>query len=301
MTNQVVPQNQKQAIATICQGIEVMHPSFVSDLKDSGIDPKRFISVAKIMIQTHPQAERLEKANRLSIYNAVRKAAQDGLMIDGKEAALVVYKETAQYQPMIKGIIKLMKQSGEVKDVGAEVVYQNDKFTYRPAIDDMPIHEADWFSEDRGEPIGVWAFVKLTNGENRIAMLTRERVGRIASRSHKAQNYKAGEGLDWEEFWKKAAIRNVAKFAPMTPKLEATFASADEEFDYTSDNITVDNKPTKVMPKETRAAAAVKAKAQENKPEEEASQEPAEANGDIVDAQYSEVSEDDEEYGAPPV
>ena len=80
---------------------------------------------------------------------------------------------------------------------------------FKAGKDKMPDHEADWFGA-RGEPIGAWAFVKLKNGETKVAMLTKDRIDRIATRSKQAGNYSPKTGKDWEEFWKKAAIRNVS-------------------------------------------------------------------------------------------
>jgi hypothetical protein len=42
------------------------------------------------------------------------KLAQDGLLPDGREAAVVMFGNKAQAMPMIAGILKKVRQSGEV-------------------------------------------------------------------------------------------------------------------------------------------------------------------------------------------
>lgn len=271
---------QLTPIGQICQALDQMEGSFVQTLQGTGINPQRFLITAKTAIQTHQQKDKLEKADRGSLYLAIKKAASDGLMPDGREAALVIYNTkvgekwvaTVQYQPMVQGLVKLARNSGEIESIGAYVVYSADKFSYRAGVDKIPQHDAAWFGV-RGEPIGVWAFVKLKSGEYLDpVMLTKERLDRIAMRSKQAQNYDIKEGKDWEEFWKKAAIRNILKYAPRSTHLEQAMTEIDKEFDFTSEDVhlntgapalpaaqaAVDDAAPKT---ETRAAKAVKEKA----------------------------------------
>ena len=67
-----------------------------------GIDPKRFMRTAVNAIATHPQSDKLLKANRDSLFTACQKAAADGLIIDGKESTLVVFSNSVQYMPMVQ-------------------------------------------------------------------------------------------------------------------------------------------------------------------------------------------------------
>lgn len=256
---------QLTTIGQICQTIDKMEGSLNENLQGTGISVKRFLATAKTAVQTHADKDRLASADRNSLYLAIKKSATDGLMPDNREAALVVYGNQVQYQPMVQGLVKLARQSGEIESLGAYVVYSEDSFTYRVGIDTLPLHEAGgdkgWFSANRGEPIGVWAYVKLKTGDYlEPVMLTKERVDRIAKRSKQAKNYDPKQGLDWEEFWKKAAIRNILKYAPKSTQLEKAMATMDDEFDAESEDIYLNTapEPVKEPEKETRAAKAVK-------------------------------------------
>lgn len=302
------PSKELTPIGQICKALDHMEGSLAESLKGTGISTGRFVATAKTAIQTHAQKDKLEKADRNSLYLAVKRAATDGLMPDGQEAALVIYntkttvngKEqwlaTVQYQPMVRGIVKLMRNSGEIDDVDAFVVHKNDKFSFKAGRDKMPEHDADWFG-DRGEPIGAWAFVKLKNGEVRVTMLTKERILRIATRSKQAGNYSTSEGKDWEEFWKKAAIRNVSKLAPRSSQLDAALKEADKEFDFDADDIHLNAAPVNPIsdkPKtETKAAAVIKGKAAEKAPEEKAPAQDPSAPPPVVDAEFQEYSEEE--------
>lgn len=297
------------AIGQICKALDQMQESLAENLKDTGVSVGRFLITAKTAIQTHGDKDGLEQADRASLYLAIQKAAGDGLMPDGREAALVVYntkqkdgswKKTVNYQPMVQGLVKLARNSGEIESIGAYIVYSGDKFSYRAGIDDVPQHDADWFG-DRGDPIGVWAFIKLKSGEYLDpVMLTKERIDRIATRSKIAKNYSIKEGKDWEEFWKKAAIRNVLKYAPRSTALDKTLEEDNNEFDMSSDNIytpATDPTPAIEKPKkETRAAAKVKAhsKAKDEAKPEEPKDNPYD-QGETIEGKATEVKEGSDE------
>ncbi len=277
----------------MCKALDKMEGSLNQTLSGTGITVKRFLATAKTAIQTHGDQAKLESADRSSLYLAIQKAASDGLMPDGREAALVVYNSKrgdgvwtskVQYQPMVQGLVKLARKSGEIEKIAAFVVYEKDAFRFRVGIDDVPQHSAPedgdgnhlWFS-DRGKPIGVWAFVKLKSGEYiDPVMLPKERIDRIATRSKISGNYSPDGGVDkygkpigpdWEEWWKKAAIRNILKYAPKSTSLEQATNEMDKEFDFGEGVGNPDPdpiNPINTKPKtESKAASTVKAKKKE--------------------------------------
>jgi len=270
---------QLTVMGQICKAIDVMAPSLASDLKGTGISPERFVTTAKTAIQTHVQKDRLEKADRNSLYLAIKKSASDGLMPDNREAALVVYGDQVQYQPMVQGLVKMARQSGEIESINSEVVYENDEFYLNYDFDGVKFkHSPDWKSE-RGKPCLVWASVKLKSGEIIARAYPKERIMQIATRSKQSGNYNPETGKDWEEFWRKAAIRNILKYAPKSTQLDAILEQHDIEFQEQKESETKKEQEVKPETKETRAKSAIVK--EEKEPE-------------IIDAEY--VSE---EYEAP--
>ena len=123
------------------------------------MDVNKFISVAKLTLNKNP---RLLQADKTSLMQTFMKAAQDGLYLDGKEAAAVQYGQSVQYIPMVEGIIKVLHNSGLIKTISAEVVYENDLFDYElgtaPKITHKPL-----IVGDRGKPMCVYAVAITTN------------------------------------------------------------------------------------------------------------------------------------------
>src|SRR5271154_2351552 len=91
------------------------------------IPPEKFRRVVITAVNLNPD---LLKADRRSLFTACVRAAADGLYPDGREAALVMFGNSATYMPMIHGIRKRMRNTGEVTSAEAEVVYERDFFDY---------------------------------------------------------------------------------------------------------------------------------------------------------------------------
>ena len=83
--------------------IEKMSPKFMEALPKH-MEVNKFISVLKLTLNKNP---RLVQADQNSLMQTFMKAAQDGLYLDGKEAAAVQYGQSVQYIPMLAGVIKV--------------------------------------------------------------------------------------------------------------------------------------------------------------------------------------------------
>jgi len=249
--------NQQIAVLKdICGTLDKMDGAVKSALPP-GMDVARFISTAKNAIQTHPQADKLASADKRTLFASCLKAASDGLVLDGREAALVVFANQVTYMPMTQGLVKLARNSGEIANITAEVVYANDEFTFRIG-DDLPTHTPDWFG-DRGQAVGVWAAVKLTSGEYIVRIIKEAQILKIASKTKNAIQYDQKTGLYFEEFWRKTAIKNVLKYAPKSTYLESAL---DSDNDAQGFNFKDDHETAAPKKEATRAASIIKSKMQ---------------------------------------
>lgn len=244
-------------IGQICTALDQMGRSLDESLKGTGISTDRFLATAKTAVQTHMDKDRLASADRQSLYLAIKKSAGDGLMPDGREAALVVYGNQVQYQPMVQGLVKLARNSGEIESINAEVVYENDEFELSYEIDGVRFKHSPKWTSDRGQPVLVWATVKLKSGEVIARAYPRKRIDQIAARSKMSGNYDPSKGKDWEEFWRKAAIRNILKYAPKSTAIDKALDAMDKEFE-SSEPIEQQQPNQETPKKQTRAAQVVK-------------------------------------------
>lgn len=191
------------------------------------IDADKFIRVAQTAILTNPKVLNLERA---SLYKSCLQAAQDGLLPDGKESALVPFGQVCTFMPMVSGILKKMRNSGEVAGITAQLVYANDFFEYSVDCDGENLtFKPDMFS-DRGELKGVFAQAKLKDGTVYIEVMNMKDIEAIKGASRGAK-YGPWNGPFASEMMKKSAIRRLAKRLPMSTDVEQTIERDNQYYD----------------------------------------------------------------------
>lgn len=192
---------------------------------------ERFQRVAITAINNNPDIALCERA---SIYNAFMRAAQDGLLPDGREAAIVKFNSKngppkAQYMPMVFGILKKVRNSGELKSMVSECIHKND--TFARWIDERGEHmrhEPLTFG-DRGEIIGVYALAMTKDEGIYIEVMTKAQVEEVRAVSRAAHD---GPWVKWwDQMAKKTAIRRLSKRLPMSSDLDDLIRQDDELYD----------------------------------------------------------------------
>lgn len=212
--------------------IQIMKPQLKAALPPH-IDVDKFARVVMTAIVTTPD---LAKAQRQSFFGACLKAAADGLIPDGKEAALVTFKNgktgeiNVTYMPMLGGILKKVRNSGELSSITANIVHKNDKFVWFIDADGEHIQHNPIVFGDRGEPIGVYALAKTKDGGLYIEILDKKQIEAVRQ-SSKSKDYGPWAGPFVEEMWKKTAIRRLSKRLPMSTDLEQTIQRDDDLYE----------------------------------------------------------------------
>ena len=130
------------------------------------IPVERFARTIVTAVQMEPK---LLAADRRSLVAACMKAAQDGLLLDGREAGLSLYNDrasncqTVAYMPMVNGILKKIRQSGEISSIRAHVVYEGDEFDFELGDDERISHKPKL--AEQGQPIAAYAIAKFKDGD----------------------------------------------------------------------------------------------------------------------------------------
>jgi len=208
-------------VAVIRQNLEVMAPQFKAALP-AHVTVEKFSRVAMTAIQNNPQ---LQNADRASLFGAVVKLAQDGLLPDGREAALVMFGNKAQAMPMIAGVLKKIRQSGEVSKVSAQVVHENDHFVVNYGFDEDVQHSPPPLDRPRGNAIGAYATAILKDGSRMLEVMSLEEIEKVRNVSRAAKN---GPWVQWwGEMARKTVMRRLSKRLPMSTDLEEQVFSQD--------------------------------------------------------------------------
>lgn len=213
------------AVATLKSQVKDMRAKF-AEVLPKDIDPDKFVNVVLSAIATNPD---LQNADTSSFLVASMKCASDGLIPDGREAALVVQSDRkVRYMPMVAGLLKKCRNSGDIKSIGANVVYERDEWEY--FIDDEGPHfkHRPMIDGDRGKARCAYAYCKTNDGGMYVEVLTLSDITKIQACSR-------GKGpwaTWWEEMAKKSAIRRLSKRIPMSTEARAVVERDDDMYDF---------------------------------------------------------------------
>jgi recombination protein RecT len=210
----------------------------------SHISEDKFIRVTLTVVQQSPGLLDAQKVDRRSLFGALMKAAQDGLLPDGREGAIVPYKGKAQWQPMVAGIMTKVRRSGEIASWEVAAVYEKDTFE-RLLGDDQRIYHKPYEEGDPGKVIGAYSIVTFKDGTKSRDYMPRWRIEKA-----RAQGM-AKDSLMWSQFYDEGAIKTVikhhAKRLPMSTDVEAIFAN-DESMQHVETEREIRSEPTSQQP-----------------------------------------------------
>lgn len=219
-TTPAVRQDATPAARTLAQDIatQLSDDDFRAQLAASlpeGITVEKFASVTLTAlmddaVRQSDESKRLIACDRLSLFQAVIKCAQDGLLPDGREAALVKRGKTAVYQPMVGGFRKIAGQHGWT--IRSEAVYANDEFDFTtepPTIAHRPVRPG----EERGQIVAAYAVARHRDGRREQVVMPQEDIAKRRAQATTDQVW-----AKWPaEMSEKTVVRDLFAELPLDP------------------------------------------------------------------------------------
>jgi len=241
------------------------------------LSPERFMRIALTAVNKNPK---LLKCTKESLLGCLLDCSQLGLEPDGRKAHLIPYESKKQnnyYCTLIidyKGLVDLARRSGEIADIHADVVYQNDVFSYEYGNNGSLIHKPTLVN--RGDVVGAYSFVRLKDGAVSYEVMNIDDIKKIRARS-KAKD----DGpwvTDWNEMAKKTIFRRHAKWLPVSVEFQDAI---DKDYDVPIDISPVPNEEIE-MPKPKRQIAPEPVKEEINEETEELIEDTAGLEADML-------------------
>jgi len=234
-TGQATAQEARSPYESLKRQLETSKGEF-KPLLGSETNVDRFIRVVLNSVLATPD---LLEADRRSLIASCMKAAQDGLLPDGREAVLNIYNtkvkkngqeqwvKMVQYLPMVGGIVKTFYSNPDVAMVDAAAVYQNDKFIFRRGDDPKLEHEPT-MQDDAGPVVAAYLVVKMKNGEVKREVMPRRDIEKVRAASKSPD----GANSPWTKWYDQQAIKSVikrgSKQMPKSDALEKVISSDNE-------------------------------------------------------------------------
>lgn len=202
MSNLVVIQNELEG-QLVAAGIQSVLPK--------SVNMQTFVRCAAVAMAGNKD---LAGADRDSLIMALTQCAKDGLVADNKEAAIVTFNTNvaakgqpkqwmtkAQYLPMIDGVMKRARMSGQISVLSSKAVFNDDIFRYW--MDENGEHINYEPTYGGGEMRLAFAFAKLTNGELIVEVMSKADVDKVRAAS------KTGQYGPWKDWYERMACKAV--------------------------------------------------------------------------------------------
>jgi recombination protein RecT len=206
------------------------------------ISEDKFQRTVITAVQQNPA---LLDCSRQSFILACMKAAQDGLLPDGRESAIIPFKENkkvdgqwqsrwvAVYMPMVYGLRKKILQSGEVVALEVGVVYAAEvdagHFYYEvgkyPPLGHRPLLTLTADQATDAQIVGAYSIATMKDGTKSYEFMRRFEIDKVrecsqtgATRTKKGEaRSPSGPWVDWfPEQAKKTVMRRHSKTLPMS-------------------------------------------------------------------------------------
>lgn len=188
----------------------------------------------RVVLSAMQNAPKILKCTPESIILSILRAASMGLEPDGGplgQGYLVPFWNSkrhcneCQFIAGYRGLIKLARNSGEVADVSAEVVYEKDEFRYSLGLDPTLVHNRNDDAADPGDLKYVYAIARFRDGQKKFVVMNRREMDQIkdSSASRDKEGELVGPWVEWEsEMWKKSAVRRLSKLLPLSVEIRSS-------------------------------------------------------------------------------
>ena len=202
------------------------------------VNSERFVRIAITTIRQNPK---LAKCSQESLLGALMVSAQLGLEpgtlgqcylipFENKKAGTV----ECQFQIGYKGLIELLRRSGQLSDIYSYTVYENDDFNIEYGLSRTLTHKPNF--SNRGEIVGFYAVAILKDGAKAFEYMTKDEI------THHEEKYRKGSykndvwNKNFEEMAQKTVVKKLLKWLPvsvefleMAEKDEKSFKVVDDK------------------------------------------------------------------------
>ena len=252
--NSLTAQNKETTVVekkpkTIFDVIQAGAKQFATALPKH-INTDRFIRIAITTIRQNPK---LAQCSQESLLGALMVSAQLGLEpgtlgqcylipFENKKAGTV----ECQFQIGYKGLIELLRRSGQLSDIYSYTVYENDDFNIEYGLSRTLTHKPNF--DERGEIKGFYAVAILKDGAKAFEYMTKDEVVKHEEKYRKGSYKNDVWNKNFEEMAQKTVVKKLLKWLPvsvefleMANKDEKSFKVADEKTGETEEIIVLED------------------------------------------------------------
>ena len=220
--NSLTAQNKETAVAekkpkTIFDVIQAGAKQFATALPKH-INTDRFVRIAITTIRQNPK---LAQCSQESLLGALMVSAQLGLEPGTLGQCYLIPFENkrmgtveCQFQIGYKGLIELLRRSGQLSDIYSYTVYENDDFNIEYGLSRTLTHKPNF--DERGEIKGFYAVAILKDGAKAFEYMTKDEVVKHEEKYRKGSYKNDVWNKNFEEMAQKTVVKKLLKWLPVS-------------------------------------------------------------------------------------
>lgn len=196
------------------------------------INSDRFVRIAITTIRQNPK---LAQCSQESLLGALMVSAQLGLEPGTLGQCYLIPFENkklgkveCQFQIGYKGLIELLRRSGQLSDIYSYAVYENDDFEITYGLSRDLKHKPNF--SDRGEIIGFYAVAILKDGAKAFEYMTKEEIIKHEEKYRKGSYKNDVWNKNFEEMAQKTVVKKLLKWLPVSVEFLENIEKDDKSF-----------------------------------------------------------------------
>lgn len=219
---------EKKKEKTIFDVIEAGKAQFAAALPKH-LNSDRFTRIAITCVRQNPK---LAACSQASLLGALMTIAQLGLEpgVLG-QCYLIPYGTECQLQLGYKGMIELLRRTGQLSDIYAYPVYSNDEFNIEYGLERKLTHKPAFNNADgRGEITGFYSVAILKDGTRAFEYMTKDEVITHEEKYRKGK-YKNDVWIkNFEEMAMKTVTKKMLKWLPISVEMIENLRKDEQSF-----------------------------------------------------------------------
>lgn len=228
-----VPQQREAARKNMLAQVESSKGEIQKFLKSFDIEYDFFLGGLRIFLmrQMQAQPEFFNKVTPASFMEALFRCAKDGLVPDGKEAAIGHFGGVATYLPMRSGFVKVLWRTGMIKDLNDQTVtraeYEEGRFEYQEGDGGFVRHRPSLDRTDADEIVAAYCVVNLVTGGSIREVVGKADLVKIRKMSKSPARAQWGAQMD-----RKAALRRIMGKLPQEKAIAQLLNHDEDAYDH---------------------------------------------------------------------
>ena len=202
------------------------------------INTDRFTRVALTAVRQNPKLQECSVPSLLGVFMTLAQLGLEPGVLG--QAYILPFNNKklntveAQLQISYKGMIELLRRTGQLRDIYAYTVYENDEFEITYGLERTLIHKPN-FKQGRGKIIGFYSAAILKDGTRAFEYMTLEEVVEHEKKYRLGQYKNSIWDKNLEEMAHKTVTKKMLKWLPISVETIENLRNDEKSFKYHED------------------------------------------------------------------